>query len=208
MVATRSGIRSWAKQRPLVTTGILTLAGYSVVIGTFAGALPIYPNLTESHVDLLSHSIAIVNSLAVICLLLGWYWIRQREIKKHQYAMGSAFTLIVLFLALYLPKVGGGGEKYFVLSPQYAWVPVWEPVHSAYLIMLAIHIILSVLAVPLVLFAIVLGTTHSPKELEETPHARVGRVAVITWVISLVLGVLTYVLLNHLYMAEFVPAVL
>lgn len=201
----RGAVRSGAKERPVLTTGLLTLAGYAVVIGTFAGALPIYPNLTESDVDILSHAIAIVNSLAVICLLLGWNWIKQRDIQKHKYAMKSAFTLIVLFLALYLPKVGGGGEKHFVLSPQYAWVPVWEPIHTAYLVMLAIHILLSVLAVPLVVFAIVLGTTHSPNELEATPHARVGRIAVITWVTSLGLGVVAYVLLNHLYMADFVP---
>lgn len=201
----RGRIRSWVKQRPVLTTILLTIAGYSIVIGTFAGVLPIYPDLTETHVDILSHSIAIVNSLAVICLLLGWNWIKQRNIHRHKYAMGTAFTLIVLFLALYLPKVGGGGEKHFVLSPQYAWVPVWEPIHTAYLVMLAIHILLSVLAVPLVLFALVLGTTHSPKELEATPHARVGRIAVVTWVISLVLGVITYVLLNHLYAAEFIP---
>ncbi|MCL7419100.1 MAG: DUF420 domain-containing protein, partial [Halalkalicoccus sp.] len=69
-----------------------------------------------------------------------------------------------------------------------------------------IHIVLSVLAVPLVLYAIVLGLTHTPGELTETRHAAVGRLAAGTWILSLSLGVVTYVMLNHLYAAEFVPA--
>ncbi len=120
--------------------------------------------------------------------------------------MVLSFVLIVLFLLLYLPKVGGGGEKHFVLATQYAWVPLWEWVYPAYLGMLAIHIVLSVLAVPLVLYAIVLGLTHTPSELTETRHATVGRIAAGTWILSLSLGVITYLMLNHLYTAEFVPA--
>jgi putative membrane protein len=65
--------------------------------------------------------------------------------------------------------------------------------------MLAIHIILSVVSVPVVLYAIVLGLTHSPAELKETHHARVGRIAVSAWSLSLFLGIVTYVMLNHVY---------
>ena len=73
--------------------------------------------------------------------------------------------------------------------------------------MLAVHILLSILAVPVVLYAIVLGATHSPRELRtETAHARVGRIAAGSWLLSLVLGVITYLLLNHVYGWEFVAA--
>ena len=37
-----------------------------------------------------------------------------------------------------------------------------------------------------------------------TVHARVGRVAVAVWSVSLTLGVVAYVLLNHVYTYEFV----
>jgi putative membrane protein len=70
--------------------------------------------------------------------------------------------------------------------------------------MLAVHILLSVLAVPLVILALVLGLTHSPAELRETVHPRIGRVAAATWILSLALGVITYVMLNHVYGYEFV----
>lgn len=187
-------------------TLLLTAIGYALVIGTFAGLVPLYPDIGERGVDLLSHSIAVVNTLATIALVLGWYWIRRGEIDRHRIAMMSAFVLIVLFLLLYLPKVGGGGEKHFVLESAYAWVPLWGWIYPAYLVMLAIHIVLSVLAVPLVLYALVLGLTHTPRELTDTRHATVGRIAAATWILSLTLGVVTYVLLNHLYAAEFVPS--
>jgi putative membrane protein len=189
--------RQRAKERPLAVTALLSLLGYALVIGAFASAVPIFPDIGRETVDLLSHAIAVVNTLATVSLALGWYWIRQGAVRKHRTAMLSAFTLILLFLLLYLPKVGGGGEKHFV-GP--------ELVYLAYLVMLAVHIVLSVVAVPIVLYAVVLGLTHAPDELRNTPHARVGRIAAGTWILSLTLGVVTYLLLNHVYDARFVPA--
>jgi putative membrane protein len=73
--------------------------------------------------------------------------------------------------------------------------------------MLAVHIVLSVVSVPVVLYALVLGLTHSPAELrEETPHRRVGRIAASAWILSLSLGVVTYLLLNHVFDWRFVDA--
>lgn len=195
-----------AKNRPLAMALVLTAVGYGLVIGTFAGVVPLYPDIGESGVDLLSHAIAIVNTTATVSLALGWYLIRRGEVNGHRNAMVLSFVLIVLFLLLYLPKVGGGGEKHFVLATQYAWVPLFDWIYPTYLLMLAIHIVLSILAVPLVLYALVLGLTHTPDELTETRHATVGRLAAGTWILSLSLGVVTYVMLNHLYAAEFVPA--
>jgi putative membrane protein len=68
--------------------------------------------------------------------------------------------------------------------------------------MLAIHVLLSIVAVPVVLHAVVLGLTHSPNELRDTIHPTVGRIAVTAWTLSLALGVITYVLLNHVYSWE------
>lgn len=199
-------VRRRARDRPLTAALLLTALGYAFVIGTFAGVVPLYPDIGETGVDLLSHAIAAVNTIATISLALGWYWIRRGEVDRHRNAMVLSFVLIVLFLLLYLPKVGGGGEKHFVLASQYAWVPLQGWIEPAYLAMLAIHIGLSVLAVPVVLYAIVLGLTHAPIELTETRHATVGRIAAGTWILSLTLGVVTYVMLNHLYSAAFVPA--
>ncbi|PSQ09892.1 DUF420 domain-containing protein, partial [Halobacteriales archaeon QS_7_68_65] len=49
------------------------------------------------------------------------------------------------------------------------------------------------------IYPVVLGLTHTPAELAETAHARIGRIAVASWSLSLFLGVVTYFLLNHVY---------
>ncbi|NHX35709.1 MULTISPECIES: DUF420 domain-containing protein [Halolamina] len=191
-------LRSRARDRPRATVAVLSVLGYALVIGTFAGAIPAaaFPDLTNAQVNLFSHAIAAINTTATVLLLLGWKWIREGEVEKHRKAMGSAFGLIMVFLVLYLWKIGGGGTKELVGAP--------DPIYYAYLLMLAIHIILSVVAVPVVLYALVLGLTHSPRELRlETPHKKVGRVAAGSWILSLSMGVLTYVILNWIYSYEF-----
>ena len=204
-----ASVRDRARDHPGAITALLTVVGYGAVGGVFL--VPefqaLFPTLTQGTVDLLAHAIAAVNTVTVITLSLGWYWIRNGEVKKHAAAMTTSFGLILLFLGMYLPKVAGGGTKEFVLDSSYAWVPLWEPVYPAYLLMLAIHIVLSVISVPVVLHAIVLGLTHTERELRnETPHRRVGRIAASAWILSLVLGVVTYLLLNHLYDSTFAAA--
>ena len=197
------------REHPRATTILLAAVGYAAVVGVFAvpSVQALFPTLTLDQVNLLAHAIAVVNTLAVTSLAAGWYWIRNDEVSKHAHAMLTAFVLILLFLSMYLPKVAGGGTKEFVLESTYGWMPLWEWVYPAYLAMLAIHILLSILAMPLVLYAVVLGLTHTPDELRtQTPHRKVGRVAAGTWILSLALGVVTYLLLNHAYTYEFVPA--
>jgi putative membrane protein len=187
-----------AREHPRVVTATLTVAGYVLVLGTLYVGLPLYPDIGLETVNLLSHAIAVVNTITVCLLAAGWYWIRRGEVRKHRIAMGTAFVLILLFLVLYLTKTGGGGRKDVVGSGLLV---------TGYLAMLGIHVLLSVLAVPVVLHALVLGLTHTPAELRDTPHRTVGRVAAATWILSLVLGIAAYVLLNYVLEYEFVEMV-
>lgn len=184
--------RAYTRRHPRRVTGVLSAIGYAVVIGAFAGALPV-PEIGVATVELLSDLIAIVNTAALLLLLVGWRFIRRREIGKHRAAMLSAFLLILVFLVLYVWKVSGGFEKSFVGPPV---------ITRVYLGMLAVHILLSVISVPVVIHALVLGLTHHPNELAETVHPRVGRIAVGAWTLSLFLGIVTYLLLNHVYAWE------
>lgn len=186
--------RQRVRNNPLETAIVLTVVGYSLVIGTFVLDLPIYPELSNEQVNLFSSVIAVINATTTVFLAAGWYYIRADDVEKHRYAMVTAFSLILVFLVVYLIRVGGGGTKQFV-GP--------DLVTNAYLAMLAIHILLSILAVPLVLYALLLGLTHTPAELRETAHARVGRFAAGSWLLSLILGVVTYLLLDHIYAYEF-----
>lgn len=193
-------VRRGVRENVLETTVALTFLGYALVIGTFLLDVPLYPDLTEAQVNLLTHLTAVINAAATLLLVAGWRRIRAGDVDRHRLAMVGAFALILLFLVVYLLRVGGGGEKYIAGAP--------GPVRAVYLAMLAVHILLSVVAVPVVLYALLLGLTHTPAELRRTPHARIGRIAAAAWILSLVLGVLTYVLLNHVYAYTYEPAVI
>ena len=186
------------KQNVIVSTGVASLGGYIIVIGTFLGIWPeiIFPDLTVWEINRLADVIAIVNLTALCCIIIGWYFIIKGDIKRHNRFMLASFGLILLFLVLYLTKVGGGGTKEFI-------GPVL--VRYVYLIMLAIHIGLSIAAVPLVIYQIITGMTHSPTELIRLKyHRKIGRIGSTAWIVSLSLGVITYLMLNHIYEWRFI----
>jgi putative membrane protein len=200
-MAVADSLQSRAKANPGRVTAVLSLVGYVLVGLAFTPAAP-FPSVGDDTVILLGDAIAVVNTLALTALLTGVYFIRRGAVRKHRAAMLTAFTLILVFLVLYLTKVGGGFERSLVVRESHFLGVYAGVVRPAYLAMLAVHIFLSVVSVPVVLYAIVLGSTHTPAELRGTVHARVGRVAVLAWSLSLVLGVVTYLLLNHVYAWE------
>ena len=188
-MAVADRLQSHARASPRRVTAVLSLIGYALVFGTFGGVLP-FPSISNETVILLSDAIAVVNAGALTAIVAGVYFIKTDQIRKHRAAMLTAFALILAFLVMYLTKVGGGFEKSILVE---------GPVYWAYLVMLAIHILLSAVSVPVVVHAVVLGLSHSVAELKETSHARVGRIAVAAWGLSLFLGLVTYVMLNHIY---------
>jgi putative membrane protein len=189
-MAVADRLRTGLRARPRAVTIALSMVGYVLVGGALYGFIPLFPELSRSTVNLFSHVIAVVNSLALVSLLAGVYFIRTGQVRRHRAAMLTAFSLILVFLFFYLWKTGGGFEKAIVAPPAVTLV---------YLLMLAVHIVLSVVSVPVVLYAAILGLTHTPSELRRTNHARYGRIAAVAWSVSLALGVLTYLLLNHVY---------
>jgi putative membrane protein len=193
-MAVATEIREGVKAPPLAVTIVLSVIGYVFVIGTFAGALDIYPTLSAEQVRLAAHLIAAINTLALAALLAGVYFVKEGQYRKHRAAMLTAFGLILLFLVVYLTKVGGGFEREIVGAP--------TGIYEAYLAMLAIHILLSIVSVPVVIYAVVLGLTHTFAELKGTRKALVGRIAGGAWILSLTLGIITYLLLNHIYGAQ------
>ena len=193
-MAVATEIRNSVKARPLAVTVLLSVIGYVFVIGTFAGVFDFYPTLSAEQVRLSAHLIAVINTFALAALLVGVHFVKKGEYRKHQTAMLAAFTLILLFLVVYLTKVGGGFEREIVGAP--------TGIYEAYLAMLAIHILLSIVSVPVVIYAVVLGLTHSFAELKDTRKALVGRVAGGAWILSLALGIITYLMLNHIYGAQ------
>lgn len=182
---------------PVWTTVVLTAIAYAIVLATFFDLLPIYPELDRTTIDLLSHVTAVINTLTVIAIVIGWYHIKHHRIRKHAAAMGTATILIVAFLVVYLTRIGGGGQKALAGDPHVV-------IEWSYLVMLLIHIVLSILAVPLVVFAVVLAIVTPVAELSRTRHPQIGRIAAVTWLTSLILGIGAYLILNHVVGAELV----
>ena len=191
-------VRATVAVHPLGTTVVVSIVGYALVIGAFLGAIPI-PSIGRGTVILLSDLIAVINTTALLLLVAGYRYVRRGAIRRHRAAMLSAFGLIMVFLVLYLVKVGGGFEKSLVIGAGAPLAAYAGTVRTVYLAMLAIHVFLSVVSVPVVLYAVILGLTRPIAELPDTAHPRVGRIAVAAWTLSLFLGVLTYVILNHVY---------
>ncbi|MFB6303081.1 MAG: DUF420 domain-containing protein [Haloferacaceae archaeon] len=191
-------VRRRTRTRPRVVTAVLSVVGYAVVIGSFLDLVP-FPDLDPETVVLFGDLIAVVNSFALAALLAGVWFIRHDRVRRHRQSMLTAFALIVFFLVVYVWKQAGGFTKEFVVSEGQFLAAFAGPITYAYWGMLAVHVVLSIVAVPVVLHAVVLGLTHTPDELADTVHPRVGRAAVGAWAVSLALGILTYLMLNHVY---------
>ena len=189
----------YAKSHPKRVTAALSVLGYALVVSAFEGVVPLFPDLSREAVLLFADAIAVVNTLALTSLLAGVAFIRRGEVRRHRAAMLTAFALICAFLVLSLWKVGGGFEKSIVIEEGMLLGQYAGAVEAAYLLMLAVHILLSVVAVPVVLYAVILGLTRTPQELRQTSHAKFGRIAVASWATSLFLGIVTYLMLNHVY---------
>ena len=192
---------TWVADHPRLVTAVLSLVGYILVAASFMGLIP-FPTLGRAGVVLFSDLIAIINTIALTSLLAGYWFIRRGQRQRHRVAMSLTFALILVFLVLYIWKQSGGFTKDFVVAEGQFLAAFATPITYAYLVMLAIHVLLSILAVPVVLHAIVLAATQSMERLGVTLHPTVGRIAVAAWGLSLALGILTYWMLNHVYSWE------
>src|SRR5882757_2830494 len=106
-----------------------------IVVSAAASALICY--LVYFHAPL-----AVPNALCTIALIIGFTYIRTRRIPQHRAAMFTAFFFSTIFLVSYLTNFTLHGETHFNrLSPW--WPFYWK--------LLASHIFLSVVALPMIL---------------------------------------------------------
>ncbi len=174
---------------PLVATVIITLAVYGVLAAALSSRPPDrLPALLEGALTFFPTLIALVNTAALACLLGGWRAIKAGRVVAHRRLMLAAAGLISVFLILYLTRVTLGGVKAFP-GPQAVRLYVYLPA-------LAVHISLSILSVPPVIYNLLIGLTVPVGDIPRTGHPRVGRVAVTLWSVSLSLGIVVYLLLN------------
>jgi putative membrane protein len=125
---------------------------------------------------------AVFNGLAATALLIGNTFIRAHRIKQHRASMITAFVFSTLFLIGYIAHHALHGD-------------VRYPLHAAfrtfYLSLLASHILLAVIALPLVLVTFFFSLTGRIPQ-----HRRVARWTFPIWLYVSITGVATYVMLR------------
>jgi putative membrane protein len=125
---------------------------------------------------------AFFNGLSASALLIGYTFIRARRIAAHRAAMITAFGFSTLFLIGYVLHHALHGD-------------VRYPLHAAfrtfYLSLLASHILLAVVALPLVLVTFFFSLSGRFPQ-----HRKVARWTFPIWLYVSVTGVITYVMLR------------
>jgi len=125
---------------------------------------------------------ALFNGMSAIALAIGFSSIRKRNIAAHRAWMLTAFAFSVLFLVSYTINHALHGEMRFAGH---------GPVRTAYLALLVSHILLSVIALPMVLITFFFSLTGRFPQ-----HRKIAPYTFPIWMYVSVTGVVVYVMLT------------
>ncbi|MBC6990450.1 DUF420 domain-containing protein [Hymenobacter sp. BT491] len=168
---------------------------YKVIMGALAAVIPLavavlyfWPGafrIPGAEVKMLPAVNAVLNSLTAVFLLLGYYFIRRKEVAKHRAMMGIAFILGSIFLVSYVAyhsqgivtKFGGEGF-----------------IRTVYYFILITHILLAAVTVGLVLFTLYFALTQ-----QFAKHRRIARWTFPVWLYVSVTGVVVYLMIAPYY---------
>ncbi len=131
------------------------------------------------------HINAVLNSLTFVCLMIGGFAIRQKNIMLHRGSMMTAFVLSSIFLVSYVlyhnnaPHTTFGGVGIIKL---------------VYLFVLITHIILAIAVVPFVLLAIYYAWTN---QIES--HKKIVKFTYPIWSYVAFSGVIVYLMISPYY---------
>ena len=125
---------------------------------------------------------AVFNGLAATSLLIGFTFIRARRIVEHRRSMITAFAFSTLFLIGYIFHHALHGDVRY---------PLHAAFRTPYLCILASHILLAVVALPMVLVTFFFSLSGRFPQ-----HRRIARWTFPIWLYVSVTGVITYVMLR------------
>jgi putative membrane protein len=180
-------VRATVREHTLAVAAVLSTVSLALVFAAALRVVPpeLLPRAPSAVVDAIPHVNALVSAVAFVVVVLGVRAIHQGDIERHRKRMGTAFGLFVLFLVGYLYRVALVGPTEF---------PTSGLIETVYYLILAIHITLAVVSVPLLFYTLLLAWSHPVSEIPRTNHRRVGKVAAPLWAISFALGVVVYLL--------------
>lgn len=186
-------VRHLVRDHVPAATAALTVVSLALVFGAVLGAIPsaFLPRAPDAVLGAIPHVNAAISVVAIATIAQGWRWIRAYQVRRHRAAMLLAAGLFGTFLLLYLYRLTLVGTTAFPGPPSlYQWL---------YLPVLAIHVTLAIVCIPLVYYVLLIGLTHPVSAIPHTRHPRVGRVAASLWLVSFTLGTVVYLLLYVAY---------
>lgn len=174
-------------------TAVLSLVSLGLVFAAAGRQVPsgLLPGAPQSVLAAIPHVNAAISLTAIATIAVGWRAVRRGRIERHRKLMLASAGLFAAFLALYLYRVALLGPHPFP-GPDAVYLYFYLP-------LLAVHVVLAVVCVPLLYYVGLLAYTRSIPELQESPHPRVGRVAAALWLVSFAMGVVVYLLLYVVY---------
>jgi putative membrane protein len=125
---------------------------------------------------------ALLNGLSAFALCAGLYFIKHKNVPAHRASMLAAFGFSSLFLVSYIVNHALRGDTHF---------PGNGAARTVYLSILSSHILLSIVALPLVLTTLFFALSGRFKM-----HRRLARVTFPIWLYVSVTGVVVFEFLN------------
>ncbi|MGG7665899.1 DUF420 domain-containing protein [Dyadobacter sp. BHUBP1] len=167
---------------------------YERIINILAVVIPVVVALLlgiRQKIDLgawtkvLPHVIGVINTLTAMLLIMGYYFIKQKNVMAHRQTMTAAFALGSVFLVCYVlyhisneaTPFGGTGF-----------------IRPVYYFLLISHIVLSIGVVWFVLRAVYFGYTNQIAE-----HRKAVKWAMPIWLYVSVTGVIVYLMISPYY---------
>jgi putative membrane protein len=126
---------------------------------------------------------AVLNGLSAIALSTGFYFIKNRDRKAHRTSMLLAFGFSSLFLVSYIVNHALHGDTRFPAGH--------ATIRAVYLLILASHITLSIVALPLVLITFFFSLSGRFPQ-----HKRIAHYTFPIWLYVSITGVVVFALLQ------------
>jgi putative membrane protein len=167
---------------------------YERIINILAVAIPVAVALLlgiRQKIDLgawtkvLPHVIGVINTATAMLLIMGFYFVKQRNLTAHRQIMTGAFVLGAVFLVCYIlyhisnESTPFGGTGF---------------VRPVYYFLLISHILLSIVVVWFVLRAVYFGYTNQIAE-----HRKAVKWALPIWLYVSISGVIVYFMISPYY---------
>ena len=142
--------RTTLRTPPNVIIGIVAVSAAASALICWLVYFHAPTDVAGTHLRSLPLVNAVLNALATVALLTGFYEIRERRILHHRASMFFAFFFSSIFLVSYLVNFTLHGETKFNRLNHW-WPFYWK--------LLVTHIVLSTVALPLILITFFLSLT-------------------------------------------------